>query len=331
MNEQKRVFVPKIDKQETVKQNAEVAAEITAPVRKNEGSLDDLKAGDQIETNLGISAAREKLGLKEKDEPIVNQEREKKFEKLMYYLSQVKEKFGEEVIRQLFCNMFNPMIEANGRQALDPKEISSLSYATLQVDKVSQIAGQEIKRPLWLFKNPEEYWSFTERLFGKKEGHARYISFPRLPEDHILKDIGFILSTEKSRMLTHEAMHSVDPHQIDRSKFDQIITESFAYYQNLLDEIDLHKLEVEKNPSLAQVKFYKDLDAKVWEFLPERVVNSLPELPREEAVEIGKRLARYLKEYAKKYDHIEAQRQLAKSKTLDEFFGNMQVAGINAG
>ena len=116
--------------------------------------------------------------------------------------------------------------------------------------------------------------------------------------------------------IIHEIYHSIDPSIKERKGYDRILEEMFAYYQQTIVQADLKQYSHLADPKEGP---WGTLSRVIDETYLERYLSeSDKKLSKEEFSKLMKDIVSTIRSIAESKGHIEAQRAIAKSKTIEE-------------
>ena len=248
---------------------------------------------------MNIERGQEEISIE--GEPWLDQEREKAYSKQIKDFSQ--EVLGEdqqEVIRSWFSKIFG----------IDAKDLSSFTYLQIESKSSSEIAGREIVRPFFLFSKTSEFQKFTKKISGHMDSRGMVIPGDIFPEKSGFYTTGMLVVTNDKEAMSHEIRHSIDPYLDQRKGENIILSELFGFYQKcILEDIDP-----------------KDEEDKRWKLLEERInarvyyetIKDEFDGSYEEFKQKVKESVYIVKSLTEKLGHIETQRAIIKSKTIQE-------------
>lgn len=249
----------------------------------------------------------------------LDMERENSYDQVGLMFADIQEGQTAYGIQNWLRKLVNPYIVEANLPEIESSEIESLQYVNFFSETASKVAGKEIMRPILMFSDISEYQNFSIKLRGKSSAASRGMNIPgSLFSSGPLHKTGLIISTDNKEYNNHEVFHSIDPNLEERLGYDRILTEMFANYQQIIVEANLkyyrHLPKPEDGPwgTLSREidetyldKFLEDTDEK---------------LSNEEFKQLMKDIVAVIRSIYEKNGHIETQRTIAKSKTIEELF-----------
>ncbi len=239
----------------------------------------------------------------------LNRENEEAFEKLTAFLDNLEETSGQEGIKTWFLETINGALPADTTQRLRLEDLQSLRYLQGESPSASEIAGREIVRPIFILKEADcrKFMSITSGQ--SNEGLGKYIKGEKA---------GLIIAIANKHTLGHEVRHSIDPH--DRVGYDKVIDELFAFYhQTIVDETPQRFMDedgtVNEDP-------WKNLEVAISGrgYAEQYSKNSPITLQYGQYRAMCREAVRIVKSYQEHHGHLETQRKLAQTNTLDDLF-----------
>jgi len=101
---------------------------------------------------------------KMKPQEWLDQDREKAYEKLELIFSNLEKTGGEDGIRQWFLKIFNPALVEAEVPEISLTNLKSLQYVNCISQSSTEVAGQEINRPILMFSSISEFQNFSEKF-----------------------------------------------------------------------------------------------------------------------------------------------------------------------
>ena len=282
--------------------------------KKPDGSLDFSRAM----TMLG-NTSQPDSEMSEKGEPQaqkwLDQDREKANKNFNDVVSGLAEIDGQIAIRKWFLNLWNPRLASEGKEPLTLEDLDDLSYREAISASASEIAGQEIVRPVFIFKNPSSYRTVMSKITGSERGEAGvYLLGENFPETSILHTTGLIMSGAQEHKIAHEIRHSMDPFVDKRTGLNAIIDEAFAHYHETI----VRPTSVDPNQRSAAFKSLKNI-------LSDQTYSDgfLDFSPEQYAATVNKTVDVLEKSSAQMGD-IETQRLLVSSGSIEGFISGVK-------
>lgn len=252
---------------------------------------------------------------KKEEEELVDEEKELAYKQILEYFEDAKKNGGDRAIQEIFANMFDSAFKEWGKGGLKPEEVSSLVLAEIHSKSASEVAGREIVRPVFIFRNVSELQNFSVKLQGKEGASSRglVISGTLYPEDQLIHKTGLIVSMDANDFLSHEVRHSADCNYDNRIGADKLLAELFAYYQKAIVEANLKGYRHLENPEDGPWQRLARESTIDYERRSDEIG-----VPEGEYIKLGQRAADAARRIAEKFGHIEAQRAIMKSKTIED-------------
>jgi hypothetical protein len=249
------------------------------------------------------------------ERPLIDEQKEQAFGQVIETFSKIQKDGGDGAIQETFAQMFSPALESAGRGELKPEDLKSLSFLEIHSKSASEVLGREIVRPAFIFRNIPELQNFSAKLQGEKGMSSRGFVIPGsiYPENHPFHKTGLLVATASNDFLSHEVRHTVDCNLENRTGADELLAELFAYYQKTIVETDLKGYRHLKKPEdgpWAKLGREATVDYEGRE--------SEIRLSRKEYEELGQKAAGAARRIAEEHGHIEAQRAIIRSKTIEE-------------
>ncbi|MFH2062547.1 MAG: hypothetical protein ABIJ46_00125 [bacterium] len=248
-------------------------------------------------------------------QPWLNLEREKSFEVLRAAFRGLEgsgsREQRERKFREWFLDFINAALEAGDREPLEPADVSSVFLGEFRSASASEIAGTDIIRSVVCFEDILQYQRLAARMDGRcvADDGGTFIPGKAFSDDHIMHQIGLIISAADDYFIQHEIRHSIDPHLDSRSGEGLVLTEAFALYRQVIVESD--STEKELFGALARVlKNYYD------DYLDE---SDLP-MSQSEFDLVCEKVVETLRQSRQKHGDLETQRMLAQSRTMADLF-----------
>lgn len=220
---------------------------------------------------------------------------------------EIFKQMGDEGLREWFVGFFNkPIVEAGG-QPLTIDDVESLVYQEVQSVSASEIAGQEVSRPVLVFWKGNEFGKFYSRYrpTAQAPGAAVLSGFT----GGVLEKTGLILSRPHDHELAHEIRHTIDPNMQKRQGYDRILEEVFAYYYQTVGG--------EFNSDASWQSLEKLIGGESYRTTYDE--ESPSPVSREEYLELCRKVVVAAREMQARVGNIETQRSLAKSETIQDF------------
>ena len=249
----------------------------------------------------------------------LDMKRENSYDQVNRMLADIQEGQTTYGIQNWLRRLVNPaMVEAN-LQEIESSEIESLQYVNFTSEAASKVAGKEINRPILMFSDISEYQNFSIKLRGEPGVASRGMNIPRsLFPSGQLHETGLIISTDNKEFINHEIFHSIDPNSEERRGYDRILTEMFAYYQQIIVEADLkHYGHLSKPEDGPWGTLSREIDET---YLDKYLEDTNEKLSDEELKQLMKDIVAAIRSICEKEGHIKAQRAIVKSKTIEELF-----------
>ncbi len=248
--------------------------------------------------------------LKQEGEPWLDLEKEKAYEDLLSGIDSIEMAGGKKAIQEAFIKVFNAY-------DLKTEEIGSLEYVKVESVSASEVAGKKIIRPIFIFFDISEFQELSKKIRGDAGMSSRgmVIAGSNFPEDSLLHKTGLIIATSGINFISHEIRHTIDPNLEKRVGEDIILNELFGYYQKTIIEADLKKYAHIKNPEDGP---WNTLTQEVGQDIYYNKAKKNTKLSFEQYKDKAKEAVNALRLVVQKRGHIEAQRAILQSKTLEE-------------
>jgi hypothetical protein len=311
-----------IDKNPKPEQQAKLESEMDPAARATERYPQE-DEGAMVAPSLeskrgGLELEPKQTGQHEKQQEWLDKKREATFAELNSIFKNLEQTGGQEAVRQWLQDTFNPLLQQAGRESISMEDLSSMHYLDYRCEPASEVAGQEIRRPVFIFDTDAQYDKFSELFFNEPDDSEGCIMRWQ-SDDEILKETGIIISKPYKGTVDHETLHTVDPHVIDRTGINQLLlTEAFALYQEaVINNLDGAYAHIEPGPDrpwqLLSIRLnsYQDLHKQ---YDPDSTLN------RKQFEGLVKNIVNALRTIAEREGHLETQRKIARTKTLEELF-----------
>ena len=268
----------------------------------------------------GLELGSKQTEQHEKRQEWLDKKREAAFIELNLIFKNLEQTSGQGAVRQWIQDTFNPLLQQAGRESISMEDLSSMHYLDYRCEPASEVAGQEIRRPVFIFDTDAQYDKFRELFFNEPDDSEGYIMRWQ-SNDEILKETGIIISKPYKKIVDHETLHTVDPHVIDRTGINHLLlAEAFTLYQEaVINDLDGAYAHIEPGPNrpwlLLSIRLntYQDL-------LKQYDPNST--LDRKQFEELVKNTVEAIRTIAEREGHLETQRKIARTKTLEELFAH---------
>ena len=253
-------------------------------------------------------------------QPWLDREREDAFQKQIKYF----EKLDAAAVRNAFLTIFNPGIP-EGKQPLVPDDIKSLTYATVVSEGASEIADHEIARPFFYFRDTVEFQNFYDRLTGHLGSGGFHLPGSAFGEDAgIWNKTGIMVTTDNLTFVTHEIRHTADPYVETRAGADKMISEVFAYYQEMIldSEAGLRKMVDPVNGPWNMMRAAVTGRGYYDEYFKTEEEKKL--LSYDAFKQLGAELVAAVRASHEKRGALETQRSIVQLKTIGEIVKNIK-------
>lgn len=265
----------------------------------------------------------------------LSERKELAYEALTKKLSLIFEEEGQEGIRDYFLKLINAALQLDQRRIISSELLSSVELSVVSSASASQIAGKTIERPAFVFTDLDQWKKFHHTVFSGEEGvdmgegwkkcstAALAIPFNIRVPDGSIEEVKLIFSPLNRGSIGHEVRHTIDPQVLERAGYDRILEELFAYYHDdILDEEEVKRCKNQPDD------LWQGFIASVWgsrgayykTFSESEKQRGGKELRYEEYGRLVKKAVDKIRLLADKHGHLETQRLLAQTKTLDELF-----------
>jgi len=247
----------------------------------------------------------------------LDQEREEAFQKFTEHFQQA-ENSCEGVTQVIIRDFINKMIPEN-EEHITIDELESMELSNYKSESASEIAGQEIIRPVFVFNDEKEWENFVTKLGFSENTNGFHKPGKQSGGGEFLDKTGIMFSSGEESTINHEIRHSIDPNIGEREGLNGIIDELFAHYHDIMTEKN-ENYENRDNPKLAKLNdmiqligsegYYKEYSEQAEE-----------EITIEEYKKLVKKATKLISNLQEEIgDHTEVQRQLAETETLEELF-----------
>ncbi|HJN84710.1 MAG TPA: hypothetical protein QF873_00125 [Patescibacteria group bacterium] len=240
----------------------------------------------------------------------LDQDREAAYAELIKQFK-VEEAKGPDAIKEWFAAFVNPAIEAKGAPPISTEDLKSLMFIEVTSDSASEIAGQDINRPVILFQDIGEFQRFSIKVQGEKGMASRGMNIApsAFDKDSIYAKTGLLIGTPMVDFIGHEVRHSIDPHVGQREGYNAILDEAFAYYH---DEVATKDRSPEQAFNALRANFGSDF------YYEHFAVDAETPLTREQYGELTGEVVDMIRSLKESVGDVEAQRAVVQAKTIDE-------------
>lgn len=245
----------------------------------------------------------------EKVQEWLDQKREASFVEYAEYARDLLLEGGDDAVQKWFIDMFQPALKSVGREALTIEDVNSLVIGLIKSESASRIAGTSIERPIMMFTDFSQFSKFQEKVFGKTGAGGMILAGENFIEGTFLRDTGLVIGTRNVSFTDHEILHSIDPHVGTREGVNNILTEAFAFYEEVIASKEtllesnwlsfMRRLSDESYYVAAQERGDTDTTLEGYQATVNTVVKAIKSL-------------------TERYGHTKTQRILVQTKTIEE-------------
>ena len=259
---------------------------------------------------------------KEEPQPWLDMNREESYDKVNMMFADIQDGLTDYGIQNWLRELANQHIGEDAINKIKSEEVESLKYLNFTSESASQVAGKEIKRPVLLFSNIGEYQNFSIKLRGESSAASRGMNIPgSVFSQGDLQKTGLIIATDNKEFINHEIFHSIDPNSEKRQGYDRILNEMFAYYQQIIVEANSKHYSHLANPEDGPWgTLSRTIDESYINNYLEDFKDINARLSKEELDKLMKEIVSAIRLVYEKKGHLEAQRTIAKSNTIEELF-----------
>lgn len=217
----------------------------------------------------------------------------------------------------------NQFAEVLGNEKITAADVSEAVFMKVSSENASAVAGQKIVRPMFVFKDFAQYQKFATAIQGEAGLSSRGMNVTGKILADEFANTSTIFATNNQEFADHEIMHSIDPHVLTRTGYDNLLSEMLAYYGKEIIESNPKGWQHLQNPADGPWKGLAGSAGGLSYYESYSQTADSP-LSQQDWIELSNQAAAALRTYAEKHGHIEAQRLLARSADLPSFF---QAAG----
>jgi len=250
----------------------------------------------------------------------VNKKVETAYRDLQRTLTRIETNEGSHKVKELLLSLINSGLEETEIKPLNMELLREIDLKIVRSESASEIAGQAIERPVFVFKSTETFKRFNAALTGSTDAQditsrGFVTDLDMAIRNGVRIRIQLIVAAPDNKHIDHEIRHTIDPYLGQREGYNRILEETFAYYWQCI-----LKGRWQQEPS----RLWDDLRASIWgdsSYYTEYSEAADHKITFNEYGRLTGRIVDTVKQLHIKYgDHTKVQRAIALSKTLDDLF-----------
>lgn len=243
-------------------------------------------------------------------ESFLDEDRESAYDNLTELLRSYSDNNYLELKKYLvsLSKLYNP------QSKLIPLDLDGVELIMANCDNASLVAGEEIERPIILFRDLSSFKKLAHAMNQAANGMTVSLTEGKY------KGSALVICPPFKNFINHEIMHSIDPNLDKREGVNRIITEVLAFYnQCILEGFNGWNIIEKEEERWKQISF--ELKSYYYEY--QEI------LSEEEYKAIVSKIVARLKELRAGSGDIETQRIIAKSLTIDDLIKGDTMPNYN--